>query len=42
LIGHRLDESVEDASRHRQLVHISIIAHQRFFGFGFRSMGLAS
>jgi len=33
LIGHRLDESVDGASRHRQLVDVSVVAHQRFFGF---------
>jgi hypothetical protein len=33
LIGHRLDESVEGASRHRQLVDVSVVAHQRFFCF---------
>jgi hypothetical protein len=33
LVGHRLHESVKGASRHRQLVDVSIVAHQRFFGF---------
>jgi hypothetical protein len=33
LIGHRLDESVKGASRHLQLVEVSVIAYRRFFGF---------
>jgi hypothetical protein len=33
LTGHRLDESVKGASRHRQLVDVSVVAHERVFGF---------
>jgi hypothetical protein len=33
LIGHRLHESVKGASRHRQLVDVSVVAHERGFGF---------
>jgi len=33
LIGHRLHESVKSASRHLQLVDVSIVAMKRVFGF---------
>ena len=33
LIGHCLHESVKGASRHLQLVEVSVVAHRRFFGF---------
>ena len=37
LIGHRLHESVKGASRHRQLVDVSLstyrVAHERVFNF---------
>jgi hypothetical protein len=37
LIGHRLDEGVKGASRHRQLVDVSLstyrVAHERVFNF---------
>jgi hypothetical protein len=29
LIGHRLHESVKSASRHLQLVEVSVVAHKR-------------
>src|SRR5262249_16461082 len=33
LIRHRLDESFKGASQHRQLVDVSVVAHERVFGF---------
>jgi hypothetical protein len=33
LVGNRLDEGVKGASRHRQLVDVSVVAQERVFGF---------